>query len=192
MVIAGHETVASSLSWTLHLLATHPEAQLRLHGELDAVLGDRTPSWADVADLRWTRAVVEESLRLFPPAWVLSRRALVDDVVDGVPVPAGTLVIISPWLLHRRPADYERPEAFSPSRFHDDAARRGPDGSYLPFGAGPRLCIGRDFALVESVLVLAALLRRFRVEPVADRRVRVDALVTLRPRGGMPLELLPR
>ena len=106
MVVAGHETVASSLAWTLHLLSEHPDAQARLHAELDAVLGagadGRAPTWADLADLRWTRAVVDESLRLYPPAWVVTRRAERDDVVDGVAVPAGTLVILSPWLLHRR------------------------------------------------------------------------------------------
>lgn len=198
MVIAGHETVASSLTWTLHLLSQHPPAQRRLHAELDEVLGEaggrsgRAPGWADLPALRWTRAVVEESLRLFPPAWVLSRRAVADDVVDGLALPAGSLVIISPWLLHRRGEVFHDPQAFSPERFLDDAARTLPRGAYVPFGAGSRLCIGRDFALVESVLVLASLLRAHAVEPVAGHRVRVEALVTLRPRGGLPLKLVPR
>jgi cytochrome P450 len=192
MVIAGHETVASAMSWTLHLLATHPGEQARVHAELDEVLGGRAPAWADLPALARTRAVLDESLRLYPPAWVVSRRAVADDEIDGVAVPAGTLVIISPWLLHRRPDVFAEPEAFRPDRFLGDAARTVPRGAYLPFGAGPRLCIGRDFALVESVLVLAELLRDHAVLPVPGHRVRAEALVTMRPHGGLPLRVLPR
>lgn len=190
MVIAGHETVASCLTWTLHLLSEHPSAQERLHAELDAVLAGRAPTWADLPHLRWTRAVVDESLRLFPPAWVVTRKAEADDVVDGVATPAGTLAIISPWLLHRREDTFTEPERFDPSRFTGGGP---PRGAYLPFGAGTRLCIGRDFALVEAVLVLAALLRDRRVEPAPGAAPPVvQALVTLRPRGGLPLRLRPR
>lgn len=190
LVIAGHETVASALSWTLLLLADHPAEQALVHAELDEVLpGRRAPAWADLPALRYTRAVVDEALRLFPPAWVITRRAVVDDEVCGVTMPAGTLVILSPWLLHRRAADWPAPLAFDPSRFAGPATPRR--GAYLPFGAGPRLCIGRDFALVESVLALAALLRAHRVSlPARGGRVRrpdVEASVTLRPRGGLPL-----
>lgn len=192
MVIAGHETVASAISWTLHLLATHPGEQARVHAELDEVLGGRAPAWADLPALARTRAVLDESLRLYPPAWVVSRRAVADDEIDGVAVPAGTLVIISPWLLHRRPDVFADPEAFRPDRFLGDAARTVSRGAYLPFGAGPRLCIGRDFALVESVLVLAELLRDHAVLPVPGHRVRAEALVTMRPHGGLPLRVLPR
>lgn len=193
MVIAGHETVASSLTWTLHLLAQHPDAQQRLHAELDAVLPrGRAPAWADLRDLVWTRAVVDESLRLYPPAWVLTRRAVADDVVDGVELPAGSLVILSPWLLHRRADVFADPGVFRPERFMAGAGGSLPRGAYVPFGAGSRLCIGRDFALVESVLVLAALLRDTTVRPVPGRAVDVDALVTLRPRGGLPLHVRPR
>jgi cytochrome P450 len=200
LVIAGHETVASSLTWTLHLLAGHPEAQRDLHAELDAVLGGRAPTWADVPALRHTRAVVDEALRLFPPAWVITRRALADDVVAGVEVPAGTLVLLSPWLLHRRPDRWPDPDRFDPQRFLGGASRPGDlagpaavEAGYLPFGAGPRLCIGRDLALVEAVLVVAALLRDREVaRPPGAPEPRVDALVTLRPRGGLPLLLRRR
>lgn len=191
-VIAGHETVASALTWTLHLLATHPAVQARLHGELDDVLAGRAPSWADLGSLPYTRAVVDEALRLYPPAWVVSRRAETGDELDGVAVPAGTLVLLSPWLLHRRADVFDAPEAFAPQRFLGERAKSLPRGAYVPFGAGPRLCIGRDFALVETVLVLAALLRDIAVLPVPGHAPRVDALVTLRPRGGMPLRVLPR
>jgi cytochrome P450 len=191
-VVAGHETVASSLTWTLDLLARNPGVQARLHAELAAVLGppgaSREPGWDDLAHLGYARAVVDESLRLFPPAWAITRRALADDVVAGVPVPAGTLVIISTWALHRDPAVWEEPEEFRPERFLDGTRR---DLAYAPFGAGPRLCIGRDLALVEEVLVLASLLRDQRVRPVPGDRPEVEALVTLRPRNGLRLFVDP-
>jgi len=192
MVIAGHETVASSLTWTLHLLAGEPDVQRRLHVELDAVLAGRRPRWEDLAGLRYTRAVVEEALRLFPPAWVITRRAVADDEICGVAVPVGTLVILSPWLLHRRAQSWPEPLAFRPERFLE-AERATGRGDYVPFGAGPRLCIGRDVALAEATLVLATLLRDRTVRaPLDARPPQVEALVTLRPRGGLPLLLVPR
>ncbi|WP_336923362.1 cytochrome P450 [Aquipuribacter sp. SD81] len=190
LVIAGHETVAASLTWTLRLLAEHPAALDLVHAELDEVLPGRSPGWDDVPALRVTRAVVDEGLRLYPPAWVVSRRALEPDVLDGVAVPAGTLVITSPWVHHRRPDVWRDPHRFDPARWldRDAGARRE---AYIPFGAGPRLCIGRDFALVESVVVLAELLRDRTVAP-AGPRPGVIASVTLRPRGGMHLASRPR
>jgi cytochrome P450 len=136
--------------------------------------------------------VVDEALRLYPPAWVVTRRALQDDVLAGVSVPRGTLVILSPWLLHRRAESWPDPTRFDPDRFDDQEARRSARGDYVPFGAGPRLCIGRDLALVEATLVLAALLRDRRVLPGGPADPRVDALVTLRPHGGLRLVLEPR
>jgi cytochrome P450 len=190
LVIAGHETVASALTWTLHLLAGAPEVQARLHAELDDVLAGAAPTWADLPALRYTRAVLDEALRLYPPAWVITRRAEAADELDGVAIPAGTLVMLSPWLLHRRAATWPDPEAFDPTRF---LARDGRREGYLPFGAGPRLCIGRDFALVEATLLLAALLRdRTVVRPAGAAVPRVEALVTLRPRHGLPLLLTVR
>jgi cytochrome P450 len=192
LVIAGHETVASSLTWTLHLLAGAAGVQERLQAELDGVLAGRAPRWSDLPALSYTRAVVDESLRLYPPAWVITRRAQAADQVDGVAVPAGTLVLISPWLLHRHPHTWPDPLRFDPTRFLGPDSGRRRDG-YLPFGAGPRLCIGRDFALVEATLTLAALLRDRTVgRPPGFTPPTVDALVTLRPRGGLPLLLTPR
>jgi cytochrome P450 len=194
LVIAGHETVASSLTWTLHLLAGAAPVQKRLQAELDDVLAgpagtSRAPGWADLPALVYTRAVVEESLRLYPPAWVISRRAVAADRIDGIAVPAGALLLISPWLLHRREQTWPDPLRFDPARFLGAEQGRRREG-YLPFGAGPRLCIGRDFALVEATLVLAALLRDRTVRhPDGAREPVVDALVTLRPRGGLPLVL---
>jgi cytochrome P450 len=198
LVIAGHETVASCLTWTLLLLARHPQVQDRLAAELDALPAGPAPGWAELGALPFTRAVVDEALRLYPPAWVITRRALEDDVLDGVAVPAGTLVVLSPWLLHRREQSWPDPLRFDPDRFLStgtgtNAGRGATRGDYVPFGAGPRLCIGRDVALVQAVLILATLLRGRRVvRPDAAAPVHVDALVTLRPRGGLPLRLVPR
>lgn len=173
-VIAGHETVASCLTWTLHLLAGAPAVQERLRGH----------------DVAYATAVVDEALRLYPPAWMISRRALADDLVAGVPVPAGTLVLISPWLLHRRAADWPDPERFRPARFLDGGAPGPASRGYVPFGAGPRLCIGRDLARTQVTRMLAAVLHdRTVARPAGAAPPRVDALVTLRPRGGLPLLL---
>lgn len=193
LVIAGHETVASCLTWTSCLLADSPQAQDRVHAELDTVLGGRTPTLADLPQLVYLRACVDEALRLYPPAWVLTRRALGPGSLAGVELPEGTLVIISPWLLHRRRQSWPHPDRFDPDRFLDDPGAGGRSGAYLPFGAGPRVCIGREFALVEVVLVLATLLTGTRLDhPPGAGRPTAQALVTVRPRGGLPLLLTPR
>ncbi|HET6699412.1 MAG TPA: cytochrome P450 [Nocardioidaceae bacterium] len=186
MVIAGHETVAAALTWTLMLLAEDQPAQERLRAELAEHSGP--VSLLDHRDrLPWTRAVIDEALRLFPPAWAISRRSSADDVIGGRPVPAGTLAIISPWLVHRRPDSWPDPAAFRPERFLDPAAARS---GYLPFGLGPRLCIGREFALGEMVVVLSRLLASHRVDvPPGWVRPVPQAQVAVHPRGGMPLRL---
>jgi cytochrome P450 len=188
MVIAGHETVAASLTWTLMLLAEHEPAQERSRAELLALR--RPVSLLDHrGELPWTRAVIDEALRLYPPAWVVSRRSEEEDVVGGVPVPAGTLAIVSPWLVHRRPDAWPDPSAFRPERFlRTGAGRHG----YLPFGQGPRLCIGRDLALGEMAVVLGRLLATHRIGlPTGWARPEPQAQVAVHPRGGMPLLLTP-
>ena len=201
LVVAGHETVASAMEWAAHLLATHPEVQDRTAEEAARVLGDRDqpPTLADVARLPLARAVLDETLRLYPPAWVVTRRATADDELAGHRLPAGTLVIVSPWVRHRDPAAWDEPSAFDPGRFldhdHDpdtDARPTRPTGAYLPFGIGPRLCVGRDFALLEATLLLARLTLRWRLAPVPGHRVLPNPRVTVRPRGGLPLLVSPR
>jgi len=186
MVIAGHETVAAALAWTLMLLAEHQPAQDRLRTELAGHPGP--VSLLDHRErLPWTRAVIDEALRLFPPAWALSRRSQGADVIGGRPVPAGTLVIVSPWVLHRRGASWPDPLEFRPERFLGAGPAAGRAG-YLPFGQGPRLCIGREFALGEMVLVLSRLLGAYRVGlPRGWSRPAPQAQVAVHPRGGMPL-----
>ena len=184
MVIAGHETVAAGLTWTLMLLAEHPSVQEEVHRESVGLTGPPPIIGAGSAAPA-TRAVVDEALRLYPPAWAISRRSSAPDVIGGRQVPAGTLAIISPWVLHRHPRLWDEPLAFRPSRFHGGADHRG---AYLPFGAGPRLCIGREFALAEMVVVLTRLLARYRFDtPPGWTRPFAEARVALHPRGGMPL-----
>ena len=188
MVIAGHETVAASLAWTLMLLAEHQPAQDRVRAELAAHPGP-VPLLGHRDRLPWTRAVIDEALRLFPPAWTISRRSSRADVIGGHAVPAGTMVIISPWLLHRRGDSWSDPLAFRPQRFLDAGAGRS---GYLPFGQGPRLCIGRELALGEMVMVLSRLLSSHRLDlPGGWTRPAAQAQVAVHPRGGMPLVVTP-
>jgi cytochrome P450 len=189
-LVAGHETVASALTWSWALLSEHPEQQERLAAEARDTVGDRFPGMADLPRLPYARAVFDEALRLYPPAWLITRRSHEADEVGGRSMPGGSLVILSPWLLHRHPDLWERPAEFAPERFLGDGVdRRG----FIPFGAGPRLCIGRDFAYVEGVLLLAAVAARYRADRVPGTpRPVAEPLVTVRPAAGLPLRLLRR
>lgn len=185
MLVAGHETVASALAWTWHLLGGDAEADARLAAEAHAVLGDRVATAEDAPRLAWTGMVFDEALRLYPPAWMLSRRALEADELAGCVIPRGGTVILSPYVTHRLDAHWREPERFDPGRFEAARAAGRHRGAYLPFGAGPHLCIGNHFALLEAAIVLATLARRVRLVPAAERPVQVEAGVTLHPRGGL-------
>jgi cytochrome P450 len=210
-MLAGHETSANTLSWSLALLSAYPSARQHLEAELDAVLGDRDPGAGDADKLPWTRAVVAEAMRLYPPAWTIERNALADDEVAGVPVPARSLVAIPPYLVHRHPDFWPDPAGFDPRRFlPDDGAPRWPanhvtDGgnghpaqrgrhryAYIPFGGGRRACVGASFAELETVLVLATIARRYRLELTMRGIPEPTANITLRPARGLPMRLLRR
>ncbi len=180
MIVAGHETTAVSLFWSLFLLAGAPEAQERLAAEVTGIdLGPDNAANA-LSALVYTRAVVQEALRLYPPAFTLARLAAKDDVAGDVPIKAKTVVLIAPWILHRHRKLWAEPDLFDPSRFLPGAAP--PDRfAYLPFGAGPRVCIGAQFALTEATLVLATLIQHFRIERAEDSPVGVRAVVTTQP-----------
>ena len=191
-LVAGHETTAVALSWTFHLLAQHPEVERRLHDEVDQALGGRVPELQDLAELPFTRMVLEESMRLYPPAWATSRQAYEEDLVGGVRVPAGTNVTLSPYVTHRDPELWPDPERFDPERFSPERSAGRHEYAYLPFGAGPRRCVGNQFAMMEGQLVLAMVAQRFRLESVPGRPVEPDPILTLRPRNGLPMVLVRR
>ena len=184
-IVAGHETVASSLTWTWWLLGSHQDVQAKLQKEVDEVLQGRNPEVKDVANLPYTRAVVDEALRIFPPGWVVSRRSLGEDVLGGHEIPEKSVIIISPWATHRHPEAWNKAESFDPTRFMPDAPTPQ-KGTYLPFGIGPRMCIGKDFAILESVLMIARIAQEWNLTPAGSEPV-PRALVMVRPAGGLPM-----
>lgn len=190
--LAGHETTANALSWTWHLLASHPEVEAKLHEELGETLAGRPPSVADLPRLRYTEAVVTESMRLYPPAWAFGREALEDCEIGGYRVPAGTQLIMSQWVAHRDPRYFDAPEMFRPERWESGLSERLPRYAYFPFGGGPRLCIGRSFARMEAVLLLATLAQKFRLRHVPGEYIAPQPSVTLRPKNGMRMVLSSR
>ncbi len=188
LFLAGHETTAIALSWTLFLLAKNPRAEERLIREIDAVAGGRLPAFADLPRLPWTEAVVRESLRLYPPAYVIGREALSDCVIGDYAIPARATVYFSPWVLHRDPRWFEKPESFFPERWLDGGGDRVPKYAYVPFGGGPRVCIGERFAMMEVVLVLATVLGRWRLRMAGPDPTPFPS-ITLRPEGGSLMRL---
>jgi cytochrome P450 len=197
-MLAGHETTANTMSWTLALLSAYPSARQQLEAEVDSVLGDRDPEAEDADKLTWTRAVVSEALRLYPPAWTIERDALADDEVAGTDVPAGSLVAIPPYLIHRHPDFWPDPAGFDPRRFLADGEAAPGNGqrahryAYIPFGGGRRACVGASFAELETVLVLATIARRHRLELTVRGIPAPSANITLRPGRGLPMRLLRR
>jgi pentalenene oxygenase len=188
--LAGSETLANTLAWALHLLAHHPAILDRFHAEIDTMLGGRTPSWDDLPRLELTGRIIAETLRLYPPVGLVSRTVTTDTRLGGHPLPAGTSVLVSPYVIHHRPDIYPDPGAFDPDRWPAAGGGRT-RGTYLPFGAGARVCIGERFALNEAVLVLAAIAARWHLDPVPGSRVRVPAIVVMRP-SGLRMSVRPR
>lgn len=187
LLLAGHETTASTLGWTFHLLDRHPQVWDRLRAEAVEVLGDRPPGYGDLKRLRYTAMVVSEAMRLYPPVWILTRQAQADDDVGGFHVPAGSDVLISPYTLHRHPAFWSAPERFRPDRFDPGQQTDRPRYAYLPFGAGPRFCVGSHLGLLEASFVLAAVARELRLVTVPGYRVVPEPMLSLRIRGGLPM-----
>jgi cytochrome P450 len=189
LFLAGHETTSNALTWAWHMLAQNPDAERRLHEELDTVLaGGRAPTVEDFAALRYTEMVVAETMRLYPPAWAIGRLAIEDHEVAGYRMPRGSLVLVSQYVMHRDPRFFPEPERFDPERWTTEARAARPQFSYFPFGGGPRRCIGEGFAWMEAVLMLAALARRVRLRPAHDSpSVETRPRITLRPKGPVPM-----
>lgn len=191
--IGAYETTTNAMSWTFYLLARHPEAEEKLHAEVDEVLAGRVPDFDDLAKLPYTRMVVEETLRIYSPAYQTMRRAREDDDIGGYRMPAGTNILINSYFLHRHPEFWDNPERFDPDRFRPEQVAQRPRHAYIPFGSGPRICIGKHFAMTELTLVLATIARTHRlVLPDGAPEVVPDPLITLHPRGGIPMRLQAR
>ena len=189
---AGHETTANALTFALHLLAHHPEVQRKLHGEIDTVLSGRVPTRDDVDRLPFTRSVIAESMRLYPPAWAIGREAKEAVEVGGYILPVGAVVLISPWVTHRDPRFWPGPEQFNPCRWSGESEPDRPRWSYFPFGGGSRSCIGEAFAWMEAVLVLATIAREWRFEAAGPRHPKLQPTITLRPKHGLAVRVRRR
>jgi len=187
ILIAGHETVASALTWACYLLSQNPPVAEKMQAELCRVLGGREPVTADLPALGYTSRVFDEALRLHPPAWLITRKCIRPDRIAGYSIPAGSLVVIGVAAMQRHPAYWPEPERFEPDRFTPEQSGGRPRFAYLPFGGGPRLCIGNSFALTEAPLILASIFQRFRLEMTPGTIVEPVALVTQRPRFGLPM-----
>jgi cytochrome P450 len=192
LVAAGHETTATNLSFTLYLLSLHPDVDRRVEAELDRVLGGRAPTIEDLPKLEEIDRVIKESMRLYPPAWAFERDAVAADTLAGYPIEKGATVGVATYSLHRHPKYWENPEGFDPDRFLPERSANRPRFAYIPFGAGPRQCIGMGMALMESALVLATIRQRYRLELVSGASLTLDPSVTLRPKGGLKMRLRRR
>ena len=187
LFVAGHETTSNALTWTWYLLSQHPAAEARLHEEVDA-LGDRPPALADLPRLPTTLQVIKEAMRLYPPAWVVNvRRAAAATTIGPYAIGRGDRLWISPFVMHRRPQFFPDPERFDPDRWTPERERALPKFAYMPFGGGPRVCIGNGFALMEAHLIVAAVARRYRLRLRPDHAIDLNAQITLSNHGGMPM-----
>ncbi len=192
MLLAGHETSANALTWAWFLLSKNPAVERRLHEEVGAVLGDRVPTFEDLPRLKYTRMVIDEVLRLYPPAWLYTRGTIQADEIGGYHVPAKSVVMISPYVLHRNPAIWENPEGFDPERFTEERVAARPKHAYVPFAGGPRQCIGNNFALMELTIIIAMVVQRYRLDLLPGQKIEPDPTVTLRPSAPVMVTVRPR
>jgi cytochrome P450 len=187
LFLAGHETTANALTWTWYLLSQNPEAEAKFHTELDQILGGRPPGLNDLLPLRYTEMVFAESMRLFPPAWAIGRRNIAEYRLGDYSIPPRSILLMSPYVMHRDPRWFPEPARFDPERWQPEAVARRPKFSYFPFGGGARVCIGERFAWMEGVLCLATLGQKWRLRLKPDHPVETRALITLRPKFGMEM-----
>jgi cytochrome P450 len=192
LFLAGHETTANAMNWTFMLLAQHPEIEARLHEELDMVLQGRSPTLADLKQLPYTEMVIKESMRLYPPAWSFSREATADLVIDGYQIPKKSGIIIHAYGTHHNPAYWDQPEVFNPERFSKENEVKIQKYSYIPFGGGPRVCIGFSFAMMEAQLLLATIAQRYRLNLEPGQIIEKAAMITLFPKNGLTMTIKKR
>ncbi|EST54023.1 cytochrome P450 [Brevibacillus panacihumi W25] len=191
--VAGHETTANTMSWIFYLLATHPEAEQKLHDELKSVLGGRLPTVEDIPNLTYVNLIISETLRLSPAAWTINREVVEPVEIGGHTYEPGDTLMMSQYVMHRQEKYFEDPDEFRPERFAGDLLKRIPAYAYFPFGGGPRICIGNNFALMEAALLLATIAQRYRLRLAQpDQKVELEPVVTLRPKNGLPMRLEKR
>ena len=189
LFLTAFDTTSLALTWTWYLLAQHPEIEAKLHEELDQVLGGRMPTMEDYPQLKYTRMVVGESMRLYPPIYIISRQAIDDFSVGDYIVPAGTIVLVSPYLIHRDARFHPEPEQFNPEAWNERSGGQQSRYEYFPFSVGPRSCIGQHYAWLEGVLVLASIAQSWRIKMVPDYKVEIAQLLNLRPKNGMMMQV---
>ena len=182
MLQQGHDTIGETLAWTWYLLSLHPEVERKLFREVSDVLGNRMPVVADLERLEYATMVLQESMRVYPPVWVIPRDAINDDVIGGYRIPAGSTILLSPYLTHRHPEFWENPEAFDPERFRPEQAKERPRHAYFPFGGGPRQCMGADMAMMEMLLIMTMIVQKFRLHLVACHREEPECILDMIPR----------
>jgi cytochrome P450 len=192
LFVAGHETTALVLSWTWYLLSQHPEKEAKLFTEVDTVLGGNLPSVEDMPRLPYTEMIVNESMRLYPPAYAFGREAVADCEIGGYHVSRGTTLFLSPWVMHRDERYFDSPEEFKPERWDGDLTKRLPRLAYLPFGGGPRICIGNSFAMMEATLLVATIAQKFKLTLAQNQPVIPFPSITLRPRAGIQMVVSKR
>ena len=191
-LLAGHETTANALTWTWYLLSKNPQVLEEMRREVDSVVGTDVPTAPDIERLGFTRAVVEESMRLYPPAWLIEREAVQDDEIDGYVIPSGSVLMVSPYVTHRHPDLWPNPEAFDPRRFLEAASSERPPFAYFPFGGGRRQCIGAGFAMMEAVVIAAMIVARYDFELVPGQKIEPNPRVTLGARNGILMKVSKR
>jgi cytochrome P450 len=190
---AGHETTSNALTWTWYYLAQNPEVEARLWAELDEVLAGRAPTVDDLGRLAYSQMVIKESMRLRPPAWILNGRQAMEEVTIGpYTIPAGSTVFIAPYVMHRQAGYFPDPETFDPERFRPEKEKQMPRYAYIPFGGGPRICIGNAFAMMEAQLILATVAQRYRLSLVGEGAVELQPQITLSPKGGLEMQIAAR
>jgi cytochrome P450 len=192
LFLAGHETTANTLNWTFMLLAQNPDVEATLHAELNTVLGGRAPTLADLAYLPYTEMVIKESMRLYPPAWIVGRQAIEDTEIAGYTVQKGAQVNLVFYLAHHDPRWWPQPERFMPERFSAENEANINRRAYTPFGGGPRVCIGNSFAMMEARLLLATVAQRYSLALAPGQRVEMNPMITLNPKGGLPMTVRVR
>ncbi len=192
LMLAGHETTANALSWTWMLLAQNPQVEDKLWNELKTVLNGRLPTVEDLVQLQYANMVIKESMRLYPPVAIFGRETVSDYQLDDYEIPAGCVVMMSQWVMHRNPKYFDNSEEFIPERWENDLEKRLPRGVYIPFGDGPRICIGKGFALMEAVLILATIAQKYKLTLIEDHPIVPQPSITLRPEHGIKVEITKR